>query len=204
MGSNALRLLAVPLTDEGGILGRKVKFLAQLLVKLPQMLKFYLVKDWAKQSVILLVMQSSDEKMKLQYGRSILNFFKLGLMIDQKQSCSVPSYIPLAQDASKQLAKQLGGMPQNIISEVALNTPATAHILGGVPNGAKVESAVVNENLEVFNYPGLYVCDGSIIPVNLGVNPSLTITAIAETFAEQFPQKESAPHRKIVFSNVDK
>lgn len=208
IGSNAMKLLAVPLTDEiSGIknfksLFRVLNLFKSFAIYFASYFKSHWLKDWAQQTVILLVMQSSDEKMKLRYGRSLLRLFGRGLKIDEAHSSSVPSYIPLAQEASKHLAKQIGGMPQNIISEVALNTPATAHILGGIPNGVDANTGVVNENLEVFNYPGLYICDGSVIPVNLGVNPSLTITAIAETFVEQFPQKDSAPQREIIYSSI--
>ena len=67
--------------------------------------------------------------------------------------------------------------------------PTTAHILGGATIGDSIETGVVNENFEIFNYPGLYVIDGSVVPSNLGVNPSLTITALAEYAMSQFPEK---------------
>jgi cholesterol oxidase len=207
-GSNAMKLLAVPLTNQLGFgklkpLFRIFHFLKILIFNSSSFFKSHWLKDWAQQTIILLVMQSSDEKMKLTFGRSLLNLFKLGLKIDSKKSSSVPAYIPLAQKASKKLASQIQGLPQNIISEVVLNTPATAHILGGAPLGP---TGVINENFEVNGYSGLYICDGSVIPVNLGVNPSLTITALAETFTEQFPLKESesspADHsRQIQFSS---
>lgn len=190
MGSNALRLLAVPLTDEGGLLGRKVKFFAQLLVQLPKTLKFYFIKDWAKQTVILLVMQSLDAKMRLKMGRSLLSPFRATLK--GEAGTDVPSYMPVAQKASKLLAEQIHGQPQNVISEVLLNTPATAHILGGATMASSKSQGVVDSNQQIFGYPGLYVCDASVIPANLGVNPSLTITAMSERFASQFPTKGSS------------
>lgn len=97
--------------------------------------------------------------------------------------------MPLAQTYLKEMAKVMNGYPQNVITEVLMATPATAHILGGCTMGNTAEQAVINERHEVFGYPGLYVCDGSVIPVNLSVNPSLTITALAERFASQFPRK---------------
>ena len=201
-----MKLLAVPLTDEvNGLPQFKTVLRLFSLVKniglnFSRYFRSHWINDWARQSIILLVMQSTDEKMKLNYGRSILRFFRRGLKIDVKYSNSVPSYIPLAQAAAKQLAQQINGLPQNIFSEVALNTPATAHILGGVPNGPTKDFGVVDENFEVFGYPGLYVCDGSVIPVNLGVNPSLTITAISETFVEQFPVQQMNESRTVKFS----
>ena len=206
-GSNAMKLLAVPLTDElsSGPLRqifRVLHLFKNFIVYFFSYFQSHWLKDWAQQTIILLVMQSSDEKMKLSYGRSFFHFFKRNLKIDSKKSSSVPAYIPLAQEASKKLAAQIHGIPQNIISEVVLNTPATAHILGGVPVG---DTGVVSDNFEVHGYPGLYICDGSVIPVNLGVNPSLTITALTETFAEQFPIKRDTSNdvlnsRKIQFS----
>jgi cholesterol oxidase len=98
----------------------------------------------------------------------------------------IPSYIPEAQHAAKLLAKEINGEAQNVITEVLFRTPATAHILGGCSISAEAQSGVVNTNHEVFGHPGLYVCDGSVVPSNLGVNPSLTITALAERFSAQF------------------
>jgi cholesterol oxidase len=194
-GSNALRLLAVPLTDEGGMLGRPVKFLFQLIWRLPKTLKFYFVKDWARQSIILLVMQSLDHKMKIKMGKSLLSPFRAGLKGDSSNT-SVPSYMPIAQKASTLLAEQINGEPQNVISEVLLKTPATAHILGGATMASSKSSGVVDSNQQIFGYPGLFVCDGSVIPANLGVNPSLTITAMAERFVSKFPIKEFSSMKK--------
>lgn len=74
-------------------------------------------------------------------------------------------------------------VPQSATSEVLLGTPATAHILGGCNIGSSAEEGVIDKNHEVFSHSGLFACDGSVIPTNLGVNPSLTITALAERFS---------------------
>ena len=87
------------------------------------------------------------------------------------------------------MSKLVDGYPQNAASEVLMGAVTTAHVLGGCKMGNSIEDGVVNSQHQVFNYPGLYVCDGSVIPVNLGVNPSLTITALAERFSFQFPNK---------------
>jgi cholesterol oxidase len=76
-----------------------------------------------------------------------------------------------------------------------LNIPSTAHIMGGVHFGRNEEEGVINLDCEVFNYPGLYVVDGSIMPGNPGVNPSLTITALAEYAMHRIPQKDGGPVR---------
>lgn len=178
-GSGAMRLLAVPLTGPGNWWQRPLKFIFQSLAGLPNLVRLNLVRDWAKSSIILLVMQSDNLEMQLRMGRRFLK----GQTVDGRE---IPSYIPLAQEAAKILAKEIHGVPQNVISEVMLGTPATAHILGGCLMGDSADDGVVSRKHEVFGHPGLYVCDGSVVPANLGVNPSLTITALAERFTAQF------------------
>ena len=188
-GSGAMRLLAVPLTPDGTALTRPLKLLWRLLARFFGLWRLWKVADWAKSTVILLVMQSVDQHLRLRLGRSLTHWGGLGLR-GEPTNKAVPSYLPLAQEAAELLADELRGEAQNVLSEVLLRTPATAHILGGCCIGSSAESGVIDERHEVFGYPGLYVCDGSVIPGNLAVNPSLTITAIAERFASLF---EPAP-----------
>lgn len=183
-GSSAMRLLAVPLTPNGNALTRPLKMLWRMLSRLPRMLRLWLVADWARSTVILLVMQSVDQHLRLRLGRSL---FGRGLK-DTASDAPVPSYLPIAQEAVGILADELNGEAQNVISEVLLRTPATAHILGGCCIGTDAQSGVINEQHQVYGYPGLYVCDGSVVPGNLAVNPSLTISALAERFASFFPR----------------
>jgi cholesterol oxidase len=186
-GSGAMRLLGVPLTPNGNAFTRPLKMIARIFSRLPQLLKLWRVRDWARSTVILLVMQSVDQHLRLRLGRSLLG----RKMADTTTDRPVPSYLPVAQEAAKILAEELGGEAQNIVSEVLLRTPATAHILGGCCIGESAESGVIDERHQVFGHPGLYVCDGSVIPGNLAVNPSLTITALAERFASFFERAPS-------------
>jgi cholesterol oxidase len=181
-GSGAMRLLGVPLTPDGNALTRPLKLLGRMLLRLPSMLRLLSVRDWARSTVILLVMQSVDQYLKLGLGRSLFGRVLRGAPTDKP----VPSYLPVAQEAASILAEEIHGEPQNIVSEVLLRTPATAHILGGCCIGSSAENGVIDERHEVFGHPGLYVCDGSVVPGNLAVNPSLTITAMAERFASLF------------------
>ncbi|MEO8900960.1 MAG: GMC family oxidoreductase [Polyangiaceae bacterium] len=183
-GSGAMRLLAVPLTPNGTAITRPLKMLWRMLARLPRMLRLWRVTDWARSTVILLVMQSVDQHLRLRLGRSLLGRGLKDTATDQP----VPSYLPIAQRAVEILAEELNGEPQNVISEVLLRTPATAHILGGCCIGPDAASGVIDEQHQVFGYPGLYVCDGSVVPGNLAVNPSLTISALAERFASFFPR----------------
>lgn len=188
-GSSLMRFLAVPMVGSGNRMLRPFR----LLAKIPQMIRLLFVRDWAKQSVILLVMQTVDLQMKLKLGRSVLSGFKKSLVSTDR----FPSYLELAQQATQKLARMINGEPQNATSEVLLGIPATAHILGGCNIGA-----VVDLNLQLIGHPGIYVCDGSVIPANLGVNPSLTITAMAERFGSQFEIKDENlfKQRQIYFS----
>jgi cholesterol oxidase len=107
--------------------------------------------------------------------------FRRGLKSEPEPgSPLVPSLIPIGQQIARAFAKRVGGVPQNAINEVMLDIPTTAHILGGCGIGADASSGVIDARHRVFGYEGLYVCDGSTIPANLGVNPSLTITAMTE------------------------
>ena len=184
-GSGAMRLLGVPLTPDGSWFTRPLKLLWRLVTHFFRILRLWRVRDWARSTVILLVMQTIDQHLRLRLGRTLVTRrpYLLGAATDQP----VPSYLPVAQEAAELLGEELDGEPQNVMSEVLLRTPATAHILGGASIASSADAGVIDARHEVFGYPGLYVCDGSVVPGNLGVNPSLTITAIAERFAAGFP-----------------
>ena len=100
----------------------------------------------------------------------------------------VPS-IPVADEVARRLARAMGGAAWTTWPDVALGAPVTAHILGGCRMAARPEEGVVDFGGEAFGHPGLYVVDGSIVPANLGVNPSLTITALAEHVMAGIPEK---------------
>ena len=88
------------------------------------------------------------------------------------------------------IAKEIKGVPMSTYMDTFLNIPTTAHILGGATMGQDINSGVVNQDFEIFNYPGLYVIDGSVGPSNLGVNPSLTITALSEYAMSKIQRKK--------------
>jgi cholesterol oxidase len=90
------------------------------------------------------------------------------------------------------MAKEMGGEAGGSISDL-LNMSVTAHVLGGCPMGNDVSQGVISENHEVFGYPGMYVVGGAAVPANLGVNPSLTITAMAERAMDKIPAKGEVP-----------
>jgi cholesterol oxidase len=128
-------------------------------------------------------MQSLENSMRMSYN-SIF-----GLKIVNDGDVKVPAYIDKGQEVMHRYAKQSGGVAANALTEVLLNTSTTAHIMGGCPMGANASEGVVNNKFEAFGYPNMYILDGSIIPCNLGVNPSLTITALSEYAMDLIPQK---------------
>jgi cholesterol oxidase len=103
-----------------------------------------------------------------------------------------PTYIPLANEVARRVADKIDGYPMSTLNEVLLDIPTTAHILGGCVIGPDASKGAIDSQHRVFGYEGLYVCDGSMIPANLGVNPSLTITAMTERAMSLIPE-ESEP-----------
>ncbi len=150
---------------------------------------------WARRTVILLVMQTLDNSIRVFRKRRWWWPFRRSLVSTAEQRREkVPATILQAQPLARELAGQMGGIPQNAINEVLLNTAITAHILGGCPIGPDPEHGVVDEGGRAYGHRGLYVVDGSIIPANLGVNPSLTIAALAEHAMSQIqPKSQPAP-----------
>ena len=101
----------------------------------------------------------------------------------------IPSHIPIGEKAAQTIVENTGGSTLTTYMDSILGIPTTVHILGGACIGKDTGSGVIDEIFEVFNYPGMYVVDGSVVPSNRGVNPSLTITALAEYAMSRFPQK---------------
>ncbi len=127
--------------------------------------------------------------MRLRLGRSLLTFFRKGLVADSDRQHEIHARVDAGHDVTRLFAKKTNGIPMGSLGENLLNFPTTAHILGGCPVGRTAADGVVDESFHVHNYPGLFVIDGSVMPANPGVNPSLTITALAEYAMTKIPQK---------------
>jgi cholesterol oxidase len=185
-GSNAMFILGTLLTDGGGRLPRPLKYLFNILCHPLQFLRTLNPRGWAKRSVILLVMQTEDNKMAFRLKRRWLTpwRFRLGSSVDGR---AIPSYLPAANAAGRALARKMPGQAKNAITEVLLNTPLTAHIMGGCVIGADRDSGVIDKKCQAFGYENMYIVDGAALPANLGVNPSLTITALAEYAMSHIP-----------------
>ncbi len=193
-GSSLMRNLAVPLIKnlEGSSLQRIGRF-ARFAIRHPyDFLKARVLPDWSRDSTIILVMQTLENRMNLKLGRRPLTLFRKDLVSERDQNLPIPTVIENGRSMVERYAEKSNGVPQSTINEVLMNTPSTAHILGGCNIGQDESSGVVDTNHQVFNYPGLYVVDGSVVPGNLGVNPSLTITAMAERAMSQIPAAAEA------------
>jgi cholesterol oxidase len=134
-------------------------------------------------------MQHTDNRMRLRIGRSIYTLFGRGLMAEPEPGYEIHAQVKGSHELTRDFARRTNGLPMGSLGENLLNLPTTAHILGGCPMGENAEEGVVDETFQIHHYPGLYVIDGSIMPANPGVNPSLTITALAEYAMSKVPGK---------------
>jgi cholesterol oxidase len=149
---------------------------------------------WSTKMVIFLVMQTTDNAMKMIWKSGL---FGGKMKIDNRGNKRVPAFIPIGQEVMERYARKVTGIPQNILLEVFFNRPTTAHILGGCLMSENGETGVVDKDLKVHGYPDFYITDGSVIQGNIGVNPSLTITAMAEYCMSKIPSKEGAQSQEI-------
>jgi cholesterol oxidase len=189
-GSSFMKLVTFPLTaSDGSIPVTLLKFLWWALRHPMDFVTVYVLFGWASRTTILLVMQTEDNLMRLRLGRSIFTLFRRGLVAKRDTGQSVPARIPIAHDTARRLAAKADGVPGVNVGEALLNIPLTAHILGGCPFGQDATDGVVGLDCQVHNYPGLYVVDASTVPANPGINPSLTITALAEYAMSLVPPK---------------
>jgi cholesterol oxidase len=187
-----MSMLFTLLVGEGSRITRPLKFLATILRKPRQWFKTLVPGEWSKRTVILLVMQTLDNSIRLRpiekrVGKGVR------LQTEQDPDNPNPTYIEAANDACQRVADKVGGVAQSSIFEALANIPATAHVLGGAVIGSDYHNGVIDSEGRVFAYENLLVCDGAAIPANPGVNPSLTITALAERNLSRIPPKPGAP-----------
>jgi cholesterol oxidase len=175
---DSMRRLYTLLTGDGTRMTRPLKLLGQAFAHPGRFLKLMRTKNWSRRTIIILVMQTLDNAMALRPKRGPLGSF--WLQTEQDPQRPNPTFIPVANEAAEWFAKRTGGIAQSSVMESLLNIPTTAHILGGAVIGSDPGRGVVDGRQKVFGYQNLMVCDGSVIPANVGVNPSLTITALAE------------------------
>jgi cholesterol oxidase len=180
-GSSLMRFLGAPLvSDVTNIPARIFRSLTWVFRNPIDFLRAMVFPGWAHNVTILLIMQNVDNHMQLRIGRSLLTLFRRGLVAERGTDRQINARVDAGHDVTRDFAKRINGAALGSVTENMFNLPTTAHILGGAPIGVDSSEGVVDENFEVHNYPGLFIIDGSIMPANPGVNPSLTITALAE------------------------
>ncbi len=195
-GSNAMGLLATVLVDGGGRLPRSLRFLRQVAREPAVFVRSLSVRRWSQRTVIGLVMQSLDNSITVSPRRhrllARLGLDEVGLTSKQGHGVPNPSWIPLAHEANRRIAAELAratGVPTDPGGTVGdlFDVPLTAHFIGGCPIGDSPSRGVVDPYQRLHGYPGVHVVDGSAVSANLGVNPSLTITAQAERAMSLWP-----------------
>ena len=186
-GYTFMKWYSGPMVDEPRPLPRALKTILAFLLHPLRSSASWRARNWHRRTTVLTVMQRQDNQISFHYGRGVFSLLRKGLQ--SKPACGkrVPTYLPEANQAARACASQSGGIPQNTLLENLLNMSTTAHILGGCPIGKNRDSGVIDTYHQVFGYAGLYVVDGSSIPANVGVNPSLTIAALAERCMSMIP-----------------
>jgi cholesterol oxidase len=187
-GSNAMGLLTTLLVDGGGRVPRPVRFLGTAVRHPVALLRSLSKRRWSERTIIALVMQTLDNSLTVR--RTRLGRLTTGAV----DGPANPTWIPVGHEAVRRMARKIDGQAGGSIGDV-FNVPMTAHILGGATIGATADTGVVDAYHRVHGYPGLHVVDGAAVPANLGVNPSLTITAMAERAVALWPNAGGADVR---------
>jgi cholesterol oxidase len=191
-GSGFFRLLTLPHAPGSNVLRRFAGVLAGFARQPVRWARALTASDLARNSQILLYMRTLEGTLELRLGRSALTGFKKGLQSRLHPGTPAPAaFMAEATDLARRFAEKVGGVTSTLFTETLLGIPTTAHILGGACMGTSAGDGVIDHQHRVFNYPGLYVIDGSAVSANPGVNPSLTITAMAERAMAFVPAKSA-------------
>jgi len=192
---NSMHRLNTLLVGDGTRVTRPLKLLGQILLHPRRLAQVMFPKHYSRRTIILLVMQTLDNAIALRPHAGPFGSF--WLKTEQDPERPNPTFIPIANQAAEWFARRTGGIAQSSVTEALFNIPTTAHILGGAVIAPDAQHGVVDAHQRVFGYENLLVCDGSAVPANVGVNPSLTITALAEHAMSHVPAKgaprESTP-----------
>lgn len=200
-GSSFMALLSTVLPDtEGG--GTRLRQWGRAVRREPGLLaRAYDLRQWAHRAIIVLAMQSQDNSVTVKGKRGL---FGHRITSTQGHGEPNPPYLPAADDVARRASVIMGGTPGGNVGEL-IGAPMTAHFIGGCPIGATAETGVVDPYHRAFGYPGLHVVDGSAVSANLGVNPSLTITAQAERAFAMWPnagEEDPRPEQGEAYKQV--
>ncbi|MFL6089620.1 MAG: GMC oxidoreductase [Aeromicrobium sp.] len=190
-GSNLMSLLQTALTDGDGRGPRWLRWLGALLFH-PSNWTWFIPRGWSERTIILLVMQTLDNSITVKSSRNLLG--QLSITSGPGHGEPNPTWIPAGNDAARRVAEKIDGIAGGSTGEIA-NIPMTAHFLGGCAIGDSPATGVIDPYHRAYGHDGVYVVDGAAVSANLGVNPSLTITAQAERAASLWPNKGEADQR---------
>jgi cholesterol oxidase len=190
-GSNFMGLLQTVMTDGTNIKDRRKQWLRQVVTKPSLVLKILDVRQWSERTVVALIMQNVDSAISVRGKKGLFGF-----RLTSKNDSLTPNatYIPAANEVARRIAENNGGIAGGHIGDL-VNAPFTAHFVGGCVIGDSVSNGVIDPYHRLFNYPTMHVVDGASVTANLGVNPSLTITAQAERAFSMWPNKGEADPR---------
>ncbi len=188
-GSDSLAVITTHMTDGGSRLGRIGQALRQFVTHPIDSARAAWPFGFAQRGAIVLVMQPVDNYLRFVRERPWYAPWRRRMQTRNDTDAAIQATIPIGNEVTRRLAERLDAHPRSAITELLLNVPTTAHILGGATIADSPERGVIDARHEAFGHPGLFVVDGSVIPANLGVNPSLTITALAEHAMSQVPSR---------------
>jgi cholesterol oxidase len=180
-GSGFWRLLMSPMAHGRSIFTRLKKMLWDFIRNPIQNIRTYFVWNWAKRTQILLHMQTLDSTLRFTRG-------KLGMKSSMEEGRRPTPFIPEAENLATHYARLVNGKPTVLLTETLLGIPTTAHILGGAVIGRDAQEGVIDRDNRVLGYQNMYICDGSAISANPGVNPSLSIVALTERAMSKIPE----------------
>jgi cholesterol oxidase len=187
---DSMSTLYTLLVGDGTRVTRPLKLLGQIVRHPVKFAQALWPRGWSRRTIIVLVMQTLDNAIALR--PKLTRSGDVRLQTEQDPERPNPTFIPVANEAAEWLARRTGGIAQSSVMEATLNIPTTAHILGGAVIGRDPDHGVVDADQRVFGYENLLVCDGAAVPANVGVNPSLTITALAERAMSRIPAAGTA------------
>ena len=182
--ADSMSSLYTVLVGDGTRVTRPLKLLGAAARHPVTFLRLLDPRGWSRRTIIVLVMQTLDNAIELTARRT-----RRGARLQTRNDSErpIPTFIPIANQFAAWLARRTGGIAQTALMEAVANIPTTAHVLGGAVIGADPSTGVVDARQRVFGYENLLVCDGAAVPANIGVNPSLTITALAEHAMSHVP-----------------
>ncbi|MBS9373721.1 Cholesterol oxidase [Rhodococcus sp. B50] len=186
VGGWHMRLQLGPLVDGDDPRRRRRAALRALASRPALQLRTMFARNFIRRLSVFTVMQDVENEIRLVFDRSPVRPWRRVLRSRAVPGLQAPSYLPQANAVARSFAESIGGRPLNLLLESVGGKSITAHILGGASMGTDATDGVIDTDHQVFGHPGLYVVDGSAIPANVGVNPSLTITAMAERFAARY------------------